>query len=478
MNKHKSKFVSWWKKVYGAHRSVFLFFIVFLLTAALAFLSYYFFYPRLQTRGFRPEIAISYDSEYYEDHGNICFGNIISCQDVVIYSAGTVDTKKLGDYYIDYEIRHGSQTFELSQKVSVVDDTQPIISVGVEKVMVCPNGRIPPFDLKVTDNYDGDITDKATITHHDNTVVITATDSNNNRAVTTISSVVEDDEAPVITFEKGEVASLNVGSNFEPPKVTVTDNCDENLEPTHTGEVDKNTVGSYVIKYEATDASGNIGKTNYTVKVIPANNGVIYLTFDDGPSEHTARLLDVLKKYNVKATFFVTGSGSDEIIRREYNEGHAIGLHTFSHNYSYIYQNMDNFYNDMTRVQNRVESITGYKSNLIRFPGGSSNTVSAKYDGHTRIMSRLVKDVVSKGFFYFDWNVSSNDAGGAKTAYEVYNNTISALKNNGVSVVLQHDTKGFSVDAVEAIIQYGLANGYTFRKLDQYAFGAHHGVNN
>ena len=85
---------------------------------------------------------------------------------------------------------------------------------------------------------------------------------------------------------------------------------------------------------------------------------------------------------------------------------------------------------------------------------------------------------MSKGFFYFDWNVSSNDAGGAKTAYEVYNNTISALKNNGVSVVLQHDTKGFSVDAVEAIIQYGLANGYTFRKLDQYAFGAHHGVNN
>ena len=210
----------------------------------------------------------------------------------------------------------------------------------------------------------------------------------------------------------------------------------------------------------------------------PVSNGTIYLTFDDGPGAHTARLLDILKKYDVKVTFFVTGSGDDALIAREYNEGHAIGLHTFSHNYSYVYSSMDNFFADLYKIQNRVKNITGYTSYLMRFPGGSSNTVSARHDGGARIMSKLAKEVTARGFAYFDWNVSSGDAGGATDSTTVYYNVVNRIKVGGDSVVLQHDVKGCSVDAVERIIQWGLANGYTFKKLDMASPTAHHGVNN
>ena len=204
---------------------------------------------------------------------------------------------------------------------------------------------------------------------------------------------------------------------------------------------------------------------------------IVYLTFDDGPGPYTAKLLDVLKKYNVKATFFVTGAGDDSLLTREYNEGHAIGLHTFTHSYSYVYSSVGNFFSDLYRVQDRVREATGYTSTLMRFPGGSSNGVSASYDGGTHIMSTLASEVQSRGFTYFDWNVSSGDAGGATSPSEVYSNVIENLKPE-YSVVLQHDVKEFSVDAVEDIIKYGQKNGYTFKRLEPDSFAAHHGINN
>ena len=205
--------------------------------------------------------------------------------------------------------------------------------------------------------------------------------------------------------------------------------------------------------------------------------GTIYLTFDDGPGDYTAELLDVLQKYKIKATFFVTGKGDDSLIAREYNDGHAIGLHTCSHNYSYVYANMDNFFADLNCVQNRVVNITGQPTNLIRFPGGSSNTVSRRYDKGSRIMSKLTREVENRGFAYFDWNVDSDDAGRARSAEEVYNNVTSRLKD-GDNVILQHDIKPYSVAAVEHIIIYGLENNYKFDKLSPSSYSAHHGVNN
>ena len=112
---------------------------------------------------------------------------------------------------------------------------------------------------------------------------------------------------------------------------------------------------------------------------------------------------------------------------------------------------------------------------MVRFPGGSSNTVSRFSPG---IMTYLTQAVQDCGFQYFDWNVDSVDAGGAKTAKEVFENVIGAVQNRDVSVVLQHDIKGFSVEAVYRILAWGLDNGYTFLPLDMTSPAAHHGVNN
>lgn len=221
-----------------------------------------------------------------------------------------------------------------------------------------------------------------------------------------------------------------------------------------------------------------LGADEPSLRPVTPSRGTIYLTFDDGPGDYTAALLDVLKKYNVKATFFVTGRGDDAMIAREYDEGHAIGLHTFSHNYSYVYASIDNFMADLYKVQDRVKNITGYTSFLMRFPGGSSNTVSRRYDGGTHIVSKLAAKLASLGFTYFDWNISSGDAGETTSADVVFQNVINGLKDGDSSVVLQHDIKDFSVAAVERIIIYGIEHNYTFDKLSADSYAAHHRINN
>ena len=204
---------------------------------------------------------------------------------------------------------------------------------------------------------------------------------------------------------------------------------------------------------------------------------VIYLTFDDGPSEHTARLLDVLKKYDVKATFFVTCRQEKyrDLVKRASEEGHAIGLHSCTHNYASVYASEEAFMNELNNISDVVFNATGKRTNLVRFPGGSSNTVSRKYQ--KGIMAQLVNDLEKDGYVYFDWNVVSGDTDGARTREEVARNVTSTLKND-YSIVLQHDIKGFSIDAVEDIIKYGIENGYTFLALDEKSPTAHHKVNN
>ncbi len=285
-----------------------------------------------------------------------------------------------------------------------------------------------------------------------------------------------DNFAPVIEIIGGDIITVAVGTDYEDPGVDAYD-IGGDMELVVDGSVDPKTVGEYEVKYTAKDSSNNITEAIRKVHVIqPA--GTIYLTFDDGPSEHTGRLLDVLKKYGVKVTFFVTGRGDDNYFKREFEEGHTVALHTNTHNYAYVYSSVDNYFADLNTISNRVKAKTGEDSKLIRFPGGSSNLVSRRYDGRSRIMTRLVNEVTKRGYTYFDWNVDSNDAGGAKTADEVFNNVTSRLVLGGNSVVLQHDVKGFSVDAVERIIQYGIEHNFIFKKLDASSFTAHHGVNN
>ena len=213
---------------------------------------------------------------------------------------------------------------------------------------------------------------------------------------------------------------------------------------------------------------------NYTKKV---TGKVIYLTFDDGPSIYTEDILNTLDKYNVKATFFVTCSGSlDKYAKKIIEKGHTLGLHTCTHRYNTIYSSEGNYFNDLNSISNKVEELTGYKSKYIRFPGGSSNTISRFNKG---IMTRLTQKVTEDGYKYYDWNIDSGDAAGADKE-GVYNNVISALKNHNYStnMVLMHDIKVSTKDALDSIIKDALDMGYTFSNINDYTNEVHHRINN
>ena len=200
-----------------------------------------------------------------------------------------------------------------------------------------------------------------------------------------------------------------------------------------------------------------------------SNNGVIWLTFDDGPSANiTPKVLDILKKENIKATFFVINysSTNEHLVKRIVEEGHTIGIHGYSHEYSKIYKSKETFMNNVYTLQDRIYKSTGVKSMYTRFPGGSSNTVSRKYC--KGIMTQLTKEMLAKGFKYYDWNISSGDAGGAKNAKDVYNNVTRNLSKKRGNMVLMHDfganKKG--LEALPEIIKYAKKEGYTFAKID------------
>ena len=445
----------------------------FILIAVLTFL----LYPSFNIKNFKSDLTIKYNSSFDYEYGSICYGNIVNCDDVVIVREGDVDTSSLGKYDVIYKVKHDDKTLELKQTVNVVDDEEPVITLNNSEVLVCPNGKIKELDITITDNYDDDLSDKTSISVDGNTVLIEVIDSNGNKASKSVQAKIGDDEAPKITLNGKKSVNVVVNAKYDEEGASASDDCDE-VEVLIDGNVDTTKVGTYTVKYVATDTSGNSTTEERLVNVYKKEAGtkVVYLTFDDGPSAYTSRLLDVLKKYNVKATFFVTSNGSDAMIKREYDEGHTVALHTYSHNYN-IYTSVDAFFTDLYKIQDRVERITGYKSYLMRFAGGSSNTISKGYDGGSHIMSTLVKEVEKRGFTYFDWNVSSGDAGGTTSTEKVFKNVTKNLKS-GSSIVLQHDIKGFSVNAVEDIIKYGLDNGYTFKRLEATSPTAHHGTLN
>ena len=208
---------------------------------------------------------------------------------------------------------------------------------------------------------------------------------------------------------------------------------------------------------------------------VPSGNKVCYLTFDDGPSKNTPKILDILKKYNAKATFFVINSADIGYVKRIYEEGHTVGLHTSTHNYAGIYSSTDAYFKDLQQISDKVESIIGVKSTVIRFPGGSSNQVSSRYC--KGIMTKLVTLVPQKGYSYFDWNISSGDADSATPSYTyIRNNVINNAKNKNSICVLMHDAaaKTTTVQALPEIIE-GLAKmGFRFEALTPETYGYHH----
>lgn len=249
--------------------------------------------------------------------------------------------------------------------------------------------------------------------------------------------------------------------------------------------MDTSVPGVYTLTYTVSDKAGNTASATRQVSVYEnttTGSSPVYLTFDDGPSDRvTPRVLDTLKAYNVRATFFIVnyGESGKALIRRMIDEGHTVAIHGYSHDYASIYKSDEAFMQNVYRLRDRLRADFGYEATIIRFPGGSSNTVSRQYS--VGIMSRLAQRVQNEGFTYFDWNVSSGDAAGTPASSgRIYSAVTSALRHGRSNVVLMHDaaTKSTTADALPDIIQYCLANGYSIQAITPATKPVHHGIAN
>lgn len=214
-------------------------------------------------------------------------------------------------------------------------------------------------------------------------------------------------------------------------------------------------------------------------KVPDLSAKTIYLTFDDGPSPRTPEVLRILKQYGVKATFFVINGGKyNKYMKDIVADGHTIALHSYSHDYKKIYSSEAAYFQDLQQISDLVYSETGVRSNIVRFPGGSSNTVSRKYN--KGIMRRLTSEVTDKGYSYFDWNVSSGDANGNSIPAATLINNCRKVPSKQTIVVLMHDAaaKKTTVAALPAIIEYYKAAGCNFGTLSESTPTVHQHVLN
>ena len=421
------------------------------------------------------------EASYYD-----YFNNRTVC--VPVESQGDVNTEQLGDYRITYSAQNEDVIRTASRNVHVVDTEAPQIQlVSDPESYTLPNHPYEEEGYIALDNHDGDITGQVLAKEENGVVTYTVTDASGNTTSVTREIRYFDPSPPELTLNGSDIIVLTAGSPFEDPGWTATDDCDGDLTEAVkiSGNLDTDRNGAYTLTYTVSDTFGNVTTAERTVYVVQLdvtdesvvkNGKYIYLTFDDGPSNYTGRLLDILAKYNVKATFFVVNTGNIGITARAAAEGHTVAMHSATHRFEQIYASDEAYIADLQRMEEIIFQNTGQRNKMFRFPGGSSNTTSCLYN--TGIMSRLTKTLTDMGYQYFDWNVDSKDAGGATSSKEVFNNVIKGISSHNTSIVLQHDTTAYSVNAVENIIGWGLAHGYTFAPLTFNCPTSHHGVRN
>lgn len=307
-------------------------------------------------------------------------------------------------------------------------------------------------------------------------------------ATRTVSVI--DKEPPEITLLEGEHITVHAGDTFEDPGVSAIDDSDGNVtwRVEAKGFVDMYNKGDYEIEYRVSDSYDNeaVAARTVTVEGKPKKlkKGVIYLTFDDGPStEVTKSILKTLEKEKVPATFFVIDYGSDQekikLMKRALKDGCTIGIHGYSHDYSKIYESTDAFMENVTKLHDKLLEDLDYDAFVMRFPGGSSNTVSKAYC--KGIMSDLVKLVQKEGYMYSDWNVDSTDASGNSIPAK---RLIASVEANcdpeKYNIILMHDSdaKGTTAEALPKIIKWAKKEGYVFKAMTPAGPTTHHHVNN
>lgn len=406
--------------------------------------------------------------------------------------------RKEHDGIVSYTVTDSfGNTTTVERKIVYKDVIPPVITLtGETEISVDIGSAFVEPGFSAVDECDGNISQNVVtegvvdcFANGVYTIIYRVTDSAGNVGEATRKVWVEDMTAPQITLNGDSEVYVPLGDSYVEHGYNAVDNADGNLNDKVVvdGKVDTNKSGNYTIIYKVTDSAGNAASATRNVYVyekqaenvvVEPGDKVIYLTFDDGPGPYTAKLLDILDKYGVKVTFFVTGQFPKyyDMIGEAYDRGHTIAMHTFTHRFEEIYASPENYYKDLEKIKDLCVEQTGVAPEIIRFPGGTSNRVSKKYC--TGIMSSIAKGVGYRGFLYCDWNVDSDDAGNASDARTVVNNVIEGVRKKDVSVVLQHDIREYSVDAVEEIICWGLSNGYKFLPLDATSPMVHHTINN
>ena len=455
--------------------------IAIIIVILIIMLFFLFKSPSITLNGEKEE-RVSYKSEFIDSgitvkyHGEDITSKVIMSNDI--------DTNKLGEYTITYKMPYWFGTYTYTRKAIVVDDVAPEITlIGDEEYKLSYDKKYEEPGYKAIDNYDGDITDKVEIyveevNDGERDIHYKATDSSGNTQEKIRKIFSYDGVKPVIELNGDGTVILNVGDEYKEQGAKATDEKDGDLTDRIeiSSNVNTNAEGTYTVTYKVKDNNANetiatreimvgtIGKANMNVGA----PGVIYLTFDDGPSESTTpQILDILKEKGVKATFFVLdyGESTEHLIKRIVEEGHSIAIHGGSHEYETVYSSADSYLTGLDYMKEKIKKSTGVETRIIRFPGGSSNTISRKYcEG---VMSTLVRETLQRGYRYFDWNVASGDSGGVHTSEGVYDNVTSGLKQTRSNVVLMHDFSGNqkTVDALRGIIDYGFANGYTYDRI-------------
>lgn len=206
-----------------------------------------------------------------------------------------------------------------------------------------------------------------------------------------------------------------------------------------------------------------------------SNGKKVYLTFDDGPNKYTDELLDILKEKNVKATFFVVYNPDENTwhdYKRIIDEGHTLGMHSYTHIYDEIYASKEAFMSDVSKLHTFLYEQTGIDCQYYRFPGGSSNTVS---DVDIQV---LISYLNNNGITYFDWNALSGDALTNSMTPEELNETILQYvrTNEGDSIVLMHDlsTNHATVDSIADLVDTLRAEGYELCPIDETTVPVQH----
>ncbi len=192
-----------------------------------------------------------------------------------------------------------------------------------------------------------------------------------------------------------------------------------------------------------------------------------YLTFDDGVSPVTVEILDILKEYDIKATFFVIGDGNEDdesikILKQIVDDGHTIGIHTYSHKYNDIYSSVDSYLDDFYKIYKYIYENTGVKSQIFRFPGGTKNNFN------TNTRDAIIEEMLSRGFVFYDWNVSLEDSTPGMSVDSVVQNFSNSFYNQDHIIILAHDDAyaNHTARALPTIIEKVRDLGYTFDKLD------------